>query len=272
MAKFWNWSTDEETGERTLRLEGAIVDDDFLAWLYDGVSAKAFRDELNSGEGDVTVHIHSEGGDCFAAAAIYSALKEYGNSKGLVTVKIDGMAASAASVVAMAGDVVEISPVGIIMIHNPWTGAVGDSAEMKTVAQMLDEVKETIINAYEAKTKLSREEISRLMDEESYFHAQKAVKYGFADKIIGDESAPEIEISSKRQIMNCAAKAIMAKISAPKKNTEYKQAEEKSPAKKRVKPVLSHRKLKVLMEEIENGIARTVRRDETAGSRHASIS
>lgn len=163
MAKFWNWAKNEDTGERTLRLDGVICDDDFMAWWLDGTSAKAFRQELNSGEGDISVWIHSEGGDCFAAA-IYNALKDY---SGKVTVKIDGLAASAASVVAMAGDVVEISPVGIIMIHNPWTGAVGDSAEMKIVAQMLDDVKETIINAYERKTKLSRAEISRLMDEEN---------------------------------------------------------------------------------------------------------
>lgn len=214
MAKFWNWAKDETTGERTLRLDGVICDDDFLAWLYDGVSAKAFREELNSGEGDITVWIHSEGGDCFAAAAIYNALKEY---RGKVTVKIDGIAASAASVVAMAGDVVEISPVGLIMIHNPWTGAVGDSAEMKTVAQMLDDVKETIINAYEQKTKLPREQIAQMMDDETFFHAQKAVEYGFADKIIGEETAPTVEISSRRQIMNCMTKAIKAKFKAEKK-------------------------------------------------------
>lgn len=118
----------------------------------------------------------------------------------------------------MAGDVVEISPVGMIMIHNPWTGVVGDSAEMKTVAQMLDDVKETIINAYEQKTKLSRAEISRLMDEETYFHAQKAIEYGFADKIIGDEKPPLIEISSRRQIMNCMTNALKSKLKSEKKS------------------------------------------------------
>lgn len=215
MAKFWNWVKNEETGERTLRLDGVICDDDFMAWWLDGTSAKAFRAELNSGDGDITVWIHSEGGDCFAAAAMYNALKEY---RGKVTVKIDGLAASAASVVAMAGDVVEISPVGIMMIHNPWTGAVGDSAEMKTVAQMLDDVKETIINAYEQKTHLSREKISELMDAETYFHAQKAVEYGFADKIIGDESAPAIEISSRRQIMNCMTNALKSKFKVENKS------------------------------------------------------
>lgn len=215
MAKFWNWAKNEETGERILQLEGVIFDDDFLAWLCDGVSARAFRKELNSGEGDIIVRIHSEGGDCLAAAAIYTALKEY---RGKVTVKIDGLAASAASIVAMAGDSVEISPVGMIMIHNPWTGAVGDSAEMKTVAKMLDDVKETIINAYEQKTKLPREQLAQLMDDETWFHAQKAIEYGFADKIIGDENPPSIEISSRRQIMNCMTSAIKAKLKAEKKS------------------------------------------------------
>lgn len=203
MNKFYNFARNE-AGERELRIEGMITDDNFLAWLIGGTSAKTFRAELNSGEGDITVWINSEGGDCFAATSIYNALKEY---RGKVTIKIDALAASAASVIAMAGDSVEISHVGMIMIHNPWSFAEGDSAEMKSVAAMLDEVKETILNAYELNTKLSREEISRLMDEETFMHAQRAVELGFADKIIGDEIAPAIEISSRRKVINCMAKA-----------------------------------------------------------------
>lgn len=216
MPKFWNWAKDEDTGERILRLDGVITDDDFLAWGYDGKTAREFRNELNSGEGDITVWINSEGGDCFAAASIYNMLREYGNTRGLVTIKIDAMAISAASVVAMAGDAVEISPVGMIMIHNPWSCAQGDAEEMKTAAKMLDEVKESIINAYELKTKLPRARLAKMMDDETWIHAHKAVELGFADKIIGAENQTTENfaarnISSRRQVMNCMMNAFKAK-------------------------------------------------------------
>lgn len=216
MPKFWNWAKDEDTGERVLRLDGVITDDDFLAWIYESKTAKEFRNELNSGEGDITVWINSEGGDCFAAASIYNMLREYGNTRGLVTIKIDAMAISAASVVAMAGDTVEISPVGMIMIHNPWSYAQGDAEEMKTAAKMLDEVKESIINAYEFKTKLPRTKLAKMMDDETWIHAHKAVELGFADKIIGAENqtAENLSarnISSRRQVMNCMMNAFKSK-------------------------------------------------------------
>lgn len=201
MNKFWNWTKNEETGERTLRLDGMIIDEDWLADFFGGKTAKKFREELNSGEGDISVWINSEGGDCQAGAQIYNMLKDY---KGKVTIKIDAVALSAASVVAMAGDVIEISPVGLIMIHNPWTWSEGDAAEMKTVAKMLDEVKESIINAYELKTHLPRTKLSKMMDDETWMHAHNAVELGFADKIIGDaQAATETDISSRQQVLNC---------------------------------------------------------------------
>lgn len=118
----------------------------------------------------------------FAAAQIYNMLMEY---KGDVTVKVDALAASAASVIAMAGTSVLMSPVGMMMIHNPMTIAIGDSKEMQKAGEMLDEVKESIMNAYEIKTGLSRARISHLMDAESWFNAKKAVELGFADRILG---------------------------------------------------------------------------------------
>lgn len=225
MAKFWNWIKNEDTGERELRLDGVITDGDFFAELFglEVATPKYFRNELNSADGDITVRINSEGGDAFAAAAIYTMLKDYSNTKGLVTVKIDGIAASAASVVAMAGDEIQISPVGMIMIHNPWLYTQGDADEMRTAAQFLDDVKETIINAYEQKTHLSREEISRMMDEETWFHAKKAVELGFADKIMFVENQSENDLvanmSSRRQVMNCMTDAIKAKLAAKKFST-----------------------------------------------------
>ena len=167
--KFWNWVKNED-GARTLRLDGAIAEE---SWLGDEVTPQQFRSELFSGEGDVTVSINSPGGDVFAAAQIYNMLMEY---KGKVTVKIDGIAASAASVIAMAGGEVYMSPVSMLMIHNPMTIAIGDTGEMAKAIAMLDEVKESIINAYELKSGLSRTRISNLMDAETWLNAKKAVE------------------------------------------------------------------------------------------------
>lgn len=179
--KFWNWikNQDESGSEmRTLFLNGEISDE---TWYGDEVTPKLFKDELNAGEGPISVWINSPGGDVFAAAQIYNMLMDYPYD---VTVKIDGLAASAASVIAMAGTTVEMSPVAMMMIHNPATIAIGDSEEMKKAVKMLDEVKEAIMNAYEIKTGLSKNKISKLMDAESWFNAKKAVELGFADKIL----------------------------------------------------------------------------------------
>lgn len=179
--KFWNWikNQDESGSEmRTLFLNGEISDE---TWYGDEVTPKLFKDELGAGNGPITVWINSPGGDVFAAAQIYNMLMDYPYD---VTVKIDGLAASAASVIAMAGTTVEMSPVAMMMIHNPATIAIGDSEEMKKAVKMLDEVKESIMNAYEIKTGLARDKISKLMDAESWFNAKKAVELGFADKIL----------------------------------------------------------------------------------------
>ena len=143
-----------------------------------------FKDELFSGEGPITVWINSPGGDCIAASQTYTMLMDY---KGDVTVKIDGVAASAASVVAMAGTKVLIAPTALMMIHNPATMAFGDHVDMEKAIAMLDEVKESIINAYELKTSLSRRQLSHMMDDTTWMNAQKAVELGFADGILTDE-------------------------------------------------------------------------------------
>lgn len=143
-----------------------------------------FKDELFSGEGPITVWINSPGGDCIAASQIYTMLMDY---KGDVTVKIDGVAASAASVVAMAGTKVLIAPTALMMIHNPATAAFGDHVDMEKAIAMLDEVKESIINAYELKTGLSRRQLSHMMDDTTWMNAEKAVELGFADGILADE-------------------------------------------------------------------------------------
>jgi len=212
MHRFWNWVRNED-GARTLYLDGAIAEE---SWLEDEITPKQFKAELMSGEGDITVWINSPGGDVFAANQIYNMLMDY---KGHVTVKIDGIAASAASVIAMAGGSVFMSPVSMLMIHNPTTIAIGDMEEMEKAIAMLAEVKESIINAYELKSGLSRTKISHLMDAESWFNAKKAVELGFADDIMfTGEAPPGIEVSdglifSRQAVLN----SILKKLPKPEK-------------------------------------------------------
>ena len=177
MKKFWNWIKDSDE-TRTLRLEGPIDEESFWG---DEITPQMFRDELNAGEGDVTVWINSPGGNVFAAAEIYTMLKDY---KGSITVKIDAIAASAASVVAMAGDTVQMSPVAMLMIHDPSTVAMGNTKDMEKAIEVLNEVKESIINAYASKSGLSHARIANLMSNETWMNAKKAVELGFADEVL----------------------------------------------------------------------------------------
>lgn len=228
--KFWNWikNQDESGSEmRTLFLNGEISDE---TWYGDEVTPKLFKDELGAGNGPITVWINSPGGDVFAAAQIYNMLMDYPYD---VTVKIDGLAASAASVIAMAGTTVEMSPVAMMMIHNPATIAIGDSEEMKKAVKMLDEVKESIMNAYEIKTGLARDKISKLMDAESWFNAKKAVELGFADKILfSDGQGGEIEGAGEGMVVSdemsapvmfsrqAVTNSMLSKLIPPKKPAE----------------------------------------------------
>jgi ATP-dependent Clp protease, proteolytic subunit ClpP len=196
MNKFWNFSEDE-TG-RVLHLNGTIASE---SWVDDDVTPQIFKNELMSGTGPLTLWINSPGGDVFAAAQIYNMLMDY---KDDVTVNIDGIAASAASVIAMAGTTVNMSPVAMMMIHNPMTVAIGDSKEMEKAIAMLSEVKESILNAYEIKTSLSRVQLSHLMDAESWFNAKKALELGFADSILY-ESAPHEDGTVQSMMFSQAA-------------------------------------------------------------------
>lgn len=211
--------------ERTLYLNGTIAEE---SWFDDEVTPQIFREELNSGSGDITVWINSPGGDCIAAAQIYNMLMEY---KGNVTVKIDGIAASAASVIAMAGTKVCVSPVSMIMIHNPMTVAIGDAGEMQKAIEMLSEVKESIINAYEIKSGLSRAKISHLMDAETWMDANSAVELGFVDEILKRSVTDEIEIPDVSMMYSQAAvtNSLMDKIAA-KCKTKSKVEEVKTKA------------------------------------------
>lgn len=195
---FWkfivNQATETEPESVELRIEGDIVDDD-EAWLYEwfgmpSTSPNAFKEELSQYKGkDITVWIDSYGGSVFAAAGIYNALKEH---NGKITVKIDSKAMSAASVIAMAGDEVLMSPMAVMMIHNPLTAAYGNMHDLRKVADILDTIKESIVNAYALKTGRSRNKISQMMDDETWMSANVAVKEGFADGILYQDGKPEV--------------------------------------------------------------------------------
>ena len=180
MEKFWNWIHDD-SGGRVLRLEGPIDSESFWG---DEITPQSFRDELYAEEGDITLWLNSPGGNVFAAAEIYTMIRDYPHK---VTVKIASIAASAASVIAMAGNTVQMSPTALLMIHDPSTIAFGNAKDMEKAIATLNEVKESIINAYAAKTGLSRSRISKLMSDETWINAKKAVELGFADEILFDE-------------------------------------------------------------------------------------
>lgn len=210
---------EEEVTERILFLNGTIAEE---SWFDDDVTPQLFKEELNSGSGNITVWINSPGGDCIAAVQIYNMLMEY---KGDVTVKIDGIAASAASVIAMAGTKVLMSPVSMLMIHNPMTLAFGNAGEMEKAIAMLDEVKESIINAYEIKTGLSRAKLSHLMDSETWMDANKAVELGFEDDIIKrsettDTQVPQVSMMyQEAQVVNSLMYKLASKCKIENKET-----------------------------------------------------
>ena len=197
--KFWNWRNQADDADpkepRILELYGTIASE---SWFDDDVTPQMFKDELFAGDGDVVIYLNSPGGDCIAASQIYTMLMDY---RGNITVKIDGIAASAASVIAMAGTEVLMAPTSLMMIHNPMTAAFGSREEMEKAIEMLDEVKESIINAYEIKTNLSRARISHLMDSETWMNAKRAIELGFADAMMNEEKIsaemPAFEFSDR---------------------------------------------------------------------------
>ena len=215
---FWNWARDETNPEeRTLLLEGPIAEE---SWYGDEVTPAAFREELFSADGPIVISVNSPGGDTIAASQIYTMLREY---PGDVTVKITGIAASAASVIAMAGTKVCMSPTAMMMIHNPFTIAMGDSEEMRRAGQLLDEVKESLINAYGLKTGLSRARISHMMNDETWMNPVKAKELGFCDEILFSENEPQetgesmffSSASVQQRVMNSLLEKVQAEKPAP---------------------------------------------------------
>lgn len=177
-------------------IKGEIVDNDTATvydWLgYDAVSPKKVENILNDADDDeIEVDVASGGGDVFAASEIYTMLK---NFAGKVVVNIQGLAASAASVIAMAGDVVNMSPTAQMMIHKAWTITIGNSDDLDHDSKMMDTTDQSIVNAYEAKTGLKRDEILKMMADETWMTAQDAVDKGFADAISTGQSEKTAQV------------------------------------------------------------------------------
>ena len=228
--KFMNITEGENEVE--IRIDGDIVDND-LATMYDffeaehAPSPKSFRGMLDENKGkEIKVVINSYGGDVFAAASIYTALMNYQNK---VTVYVESIAASAASVIAMAGKKVVMSPVAALMIHNPSTYAEGDHNEMEKSLNALKAIKETIITAYEKKTNLSREKISALMENETWMDAYKAKELGFIDEIDSaklSEGMVSNIVANNRIIYNQIKKPIFDKKEESKDPESQKETKE----------------------------------------------
>lgn len=229
MNQFWvfNQIENQETGEteNILTLDGVIAEE---SWYGDEVTPQLFQADLKKCKGDITVYINSPGGDVFAATQIYTALKEH---SGNIHVKINGTAASAASVVAMAGDLVEMSPPAMMMIHNPSLMLYGEAKELAQGIEFLNEVKESIINAYQLKSGLSRNRLSKMMDEESWMNARAAVEYGFCDRMMysGDQTNPgNSMIFNKNALLTntiAAMRRCLQPIPKPENNSNGESAE-----------------------------------------------
>lgn len=208
-----------------VNIKGAIVSNNDK-WIYDmldmdATSPKDVIDALPSSNEDIEVIINSGGGDVFSGSEIYTALKAY---QGNVNVKVVGIAASAASVIAMAGSSIEMSPTSQMMIHNASSIAMGDNREMQTAFNMLTSANQAIANAYIAKTGKSEQEIVDLMNDETWFSADAAVEQGFADSKMFDDSEQRMVANSAQMLSNDAINKVSALINkTPEINIDVEQ-------------------------------------------------
>lgn len=180
--EFRNYKGQNGEDRRELYVTGEIAE---YGWWGDETTPDEFEKELYGGKGAVDMWISSPGGDVFAAAKIYNSISQYQGGK--VTAYVYGLCASAATVITMAASEVRMSPTALMLIHNPYTIAIGESEDMKKTAGQLDAVKETIINAYAKRTGMERGELSEYMNQEKAFDAVEAIELGFADGLIESE-------------------------------------------------------------------------------------
>jgi len=188
--KRWNPDikvANEASGENSISVMDPIGEN----WFGDGVTAKRIAAALRQiGENDVVVNINSPGGDFFEGLAIYNLLREH---NGAVTVKILGMAASAASFIAMAGDDIQIARASFLMIHNTQVYAAGDRHDLREVADWLDPFDQALVDIYASRTGLGEKELGAMLDRETWIGGSAAVEQGFADGLLPSD---EIDTST----------------------------------------------------------------------------
>ena len=212
--KFWNVMKNDEEKSAELILYGSIGSDEY----WDDISDKAFKQDIeNLGDVEnIILHINSPGGSVFSAVAIANTLK---NHKAKITANIDGLAASAATIITSACDTVRMPKNALFMVHNPITFAYGNNQDMQKTLEMLNKVKNSIIETYLNKAKTNKETLSELMDNETWMSAEEAKEYGFVDEIL-DESVEKEVIENKLIINNMAFDISRFKNFKEKKNQE----------------------------------------------------
>ena len=212
--KFWNVMKNDEEKSAELILYGSIGSDEY----WDDISDKAFKQDIeNLGDVEnIILHINSPGGSVFSAVAIANTLK---NHKAKITANIDGLAASAATIITSACDTVKMPKNALFMVHNPITFAYGNNQDMQKTLEMLNKVKNSIIETYLNKAKTDKETLSELMDNETWMSAEEAKEYGFIDEIL-DENVEKEVIENKLIINNMAFDISRFKNFKEKKNRE----------------------------------------------------
>ena len=201
---FWKLrnAAEAESGEPEIELYGPISE---FSWWGDEITPKKFKDDLNKlgGGGPVTIRINSGGGEVFAASVIRSIIVEY---PGKVTCRIDGLCASAATFVAMAGNVVRMQDTGYFMIHDPSMVAWGTIDDIKQALDLLKTIKSGLVDVYQARTKLETEKLSRMMSDETWLTANEAKELGFVDEVIGTTSKKSLaNLAGKSAIVNAVS-------------------------------------------------------------------
>ena len=211
MNKFKNFmrqSAQVKAEANELYIYGAIGD-----W-FDELEGKQLVDKINSYEGDLTIHINSPGGNVFDGIAVHSAIKA---RKGNTKIVVDGIAASIASVIVMAGDEIVMAEGSFLMIHNAWTLAIGDSVEMRKMADTLEKVSGEIRGFYQRKTGQPAEALQKMMDAETWLTAKEAKEQNFADQILEDSA--EIDASLDLSPFNNVPRALKAALKGEKPKT-----------------------------------------------------
>lgn len=231
-----------------IKLNGTVIDSDdafIYEWLGIPHISSAQLNNLPTNGEDLEIELNSYGGSVFAGSEIYTILKSY---PGKVTITVTGIAASAASVIAMAADVVKISPTAQLMLHKAWTTASGNASDFEKEAEVLRGVNESIANAYMLKTGKSKDELLAIMEKETWFTAEKAIEIGLADEILFQEEIQPQDIAANiggglphkavekianliKQPLNIDYDKLADKVAEKLKNTEKDESKSKAKPK-----------------------------------------